>query len=124
MAIPAPLADLEHLHHRWGRLLALGILLIVLGVVALTFIPAATLGSVLVLGWLMIASGIVEAVYAFHTRGWGGVFLHLLGAVLGILLGLLVVTHPIAGALAWTLLFAAFLFVCYGMFVSVTRPSQ
>jgi len=101
----------DHLGNRWGWFLALGILLIILGFVALVFTPAATLATVLVLGWLMFFSGIVEAVQAFHTRGWGGALLHVVGAVLGILIGLLVVTHPIAGALAWTLLFASFLTV-------------
>lgn len=118
MSTSAPLADLEHVHNRWGWFLALGIALIVLGIIALAYIPAATLGSVLVLGWLMIASGIVEAVYAFQARRWGGVLLHLLGGVLGVLLGLLVVTHPAAGALAWTLLFAAF-FTVIGLFRTI-----
>jgi len=108
-------ADVEHLGQRWRWFLVLGILLIVLGIIALVYTPAATLASVLVLGWLMFFSGIVEAVHAFHARGWGGVLLHVAGGALGILIGLLVVTHPVAGALAWTLLFASFLTVI-GMF--------
>ena len=102
MSTPALFNDFTQLHHRWGWFLALGILLVVLGIVALVYTPAATLASVLVLGWLMFFSGIVEAVHAFHARGWGGVLLHVAGGALGILIGLLVVTHPIAGALAWT----------------------
>jgi len=46
---------------------------------------------------------------------WGGMFLHLAGGVLGVLIGLLIVTHPVAGALAWTLLFASF-FTVVGLF--------
>lgn len=111
MSTPVLLADFERLHHRWGWFLGMGILLIVLGIVALVYTGAATLASVLVLGWLMFFSGIVDAVHAFHARGWGGVLLHVAGGALGILVGLLVVTHPIAGALVWTLLFAAFLTV-------------
>lgn len=118
MLTPAPLNSLERLHKSWGWFLALGILLAVLGGIALTFIPAATLGSVLVLGWLMFASGILEGIYAFHARRWGGVLLHVLGAVLGIMVGLLVVTHPVAGALVWTMLFAAY-FTVIGMFRTV-----
>lgn len=106
-----PVFSFDPLQHRWRWLLAFGIAFIVLGLVALAFMPAATLASVLVLGWLMIAGGVVEAVYAFHTRGWGGMLLHLVGAVVGILVGLLVVTHPVAGALGWTLLFAVYLTV-------------
>jgi uncharacterized membrane protein HdeD (DUF308 family) len=105
----------DRLGNRWGWFLALGILLIVLGIVALVFTPAATLASVLILGWLMFFSGIVEAVHAFHARGWGGVLLHVAGATLGILVGLLVVTDPLAGALAFTLLFASF-FAVIGLF--------
>jgi uncharacterized membrane protein HdeD (DUF308 family) len=99
---------IEDIRHKWGWFLALGIALIVIGIIALSIIPAATLATVVVLGWLMMFGGIVETVDAFHARGWGGIFLHLAGGILGILVGLLVVTHPVAGALSWTLLFSAF----------------
>jgi uncharacterized membrane protein HdeD (DUF308 family) len=105
----------EDIRHKWGWLLALGISMVFLGTIALFITPAATLGTVLVLGWLLVVSGIVEAIQAFRVRRWGGIFLHLIGGVLGILVGLLVVTHPVAGALAWTLLFASF-FTVIGIF--------
>jgi uncharacterized membrane protein HdeD (DUF308 family) len=109
----------EDIRHKWGWLLALGISMVFLGTIALFITPAATLGTVLVLGWLLVVSGIVEAIQAFRVRRWGGIFLHLIGGVLGILVGLLVVTHPVAGALAWTLLFASF-FTVIGLFRLVT----
>lgn len=115
----APFIDLEQLRHRWVWFLVLGIVLIVLGVFALSYVPVATLGSVIALGWLMIFSGILEGVYAFHVRGWGGGSLHLLGAVLGVLLGAIVVTHPGAGALAFTLVIASFLTVI-GLFRAIS----
>jgi uncharacterized membrane protein HdeD (DUF308 family) len=100
---------LEQLRHVWGWMLALGILMIVLGVVALFTIPVATLAAVLVLGWLLVFSGVVEAVHAFRVHSWGGAILHIVAAVLGIIAGMLVVTHPVAGALVWTLVIASFL---------------
>ena len=115
MTTTAMLLGLEDLRHKWGWFLALGIAMIVLGVIALGMIPIATLATVMVLGWLMVLSGIVEAVHGFQVRGWSGMFLHLAGGVLGVLIGLLIVTHPIAGALAWTLLFASF-FTVIGLF--------
>jgi uncharacterized membrane protein HdeD (DUF308 family) len=115
MASTVVLVDLHELRHKWGWFLVLGIVMIVLGVVALALIPAASLATVLVLGWLMVFSGVVEAVHAFQVRGWGGVFLHLVAGIAGVLIGLLIVTHPIAGALAWTLLFASF-FTVVGLF--------
>lgn len=49
-----------------------------------------------------------------HADG-GGVLLHVAGGALGIFIRLLVATHPVAGALAWTLLFASF-FTVIGLF--------
>ncbi len=109
------LYDGENLQRRWGWLLALGILMIVLGTIAFIVMPAATLGTVLVLGWLLVVSGVFEIAHAFRVHGWGNRVLHLIGGILGILIGLLVVTHPLVGALAWTLLFAAF-FTVVGIF--------
>jgi uncharacterized membrane protein HdeD (DUF308 family) len=109
------LMDLETVRHRWGWLLALGILMIILGTIAFLIMPAATLGAVLVLGWLMVISGVIETIQAIRERNSGGLFLHLIGGILGLLVGLLVVTHPVAGALAWTLLFASF-FTVIGVF--------
>ena len=115
MTTDALLFEGRNVRHKWGWLLALGIIMVVLGTIALFITPAATLGTVLVLGWLLVVSGIMEIIQTFRVRQWGGIFLHLVGGVLGILVGLLVVTHPVAGALAWTLLFASF-FTVIGIF--------
>jgi uncharacterized membrane protein HdeD (DUF308 family) len=115
MASTVMVLGVQDLRHKWGWFLALGVALIVLGVIALAMIPVATLAAVMVLGWLLVFSGIVEAVHGFQVHRWGGMFLHLAGGVLGVLIGLLIVTHPVAGALAWTLLFASF-FTVVGLF--------
>lgn len=105
------IADGDSLRHKWGWFLALGIVLILLGTIALVIMPAATLATVLVLGWLMAFSRVFEAIHAFQVRGWRGVLLHLVAGLLGIVLGLLIVTHPVAGAIAWTMLIASFFLV-------------
>lgn len=105
------LFEMDVLRSRWGWLLSLGILMATLGTIALLIVPAATIGTALVAGWLLVFSGIIEMVHAFRVRLWGGLFPHLIGGVLGLLVGLLVVTDPLAGAAAWTLLFASFLSV-------------
>ena len=114
MATLSSVSDLNRVHQKWIWLLLLGIAFIVLGVVSFVSAPAATLASVMVLGWIVIIGGIVEGVQSFYVRTWQGVFLHLIGGLLGILIGFLVITHPVAGALAWTLLFAAF-FTVFGI---------
>lgn len=105
------LAEIEHLRHTWGWVFGLGMLMVVLGIIALFMIPVATAAAVLGLGWLMLFSGIVEGVHAFRVRNWSGAFLHIVLAIIGVFTGLLVITHPLAGALAFTLLFASFLTV-------------
>src|SRR5438093_10853711 len=115
MAATVLLFDLGDLRRKWGWFLWVGSIMIVFGMIALAIMPAATIGTVLILGWLMIFSGIVEAIHGFQVRSWGGFFLHLIGGIVGVLIGLLVVTHPVAGALAWTLLFASF-FTVIGLF--------
>jgi len=104
-------SSIDSLRHHWGWLLALGLAMLIVGVAAMIITPAATLATVLILGWLLLASGVIESISAFHARKWEGVFLHLIGGILGVVIGLIVVTHPVAGALAWTLLFASFLTV-------------
>ncbi len=122
MATTPLFLEVQELRHQWGWLLALGICLIIVGTIALLILPAATLGTAMVLGALLIVSGIIEGIHAFRVRGWGGMFLHLIGAVLGILVGFLILTHPVAGALVWTLLCAAF-FTVIGIFRLITAIS-
>jgi len=109
------IADGDSLRHKWGWFLALGILLVLLGTIALIIMPAATIATVMVLGWLMVFSGVFEGIHALQVRGWRGVLLHLVGGLVGVVLGLLIVTRPVAGALAWTMLFASF-FLVVGIF--------
>jgi uncharacterized membrane protein HdeD (DUF308 family) len=107
--------QIDNLRHRWGLILTLGIVMVILGTIALFIMPAATIGTVMVLGWLLVLSGVMESIHAFRMVRWGGIFLHLAAGIVGIFVGLLIATHPIAGALAWTLLFASF-FTVIGLF--------
>jgi uncharacterized membrane protein HdeD (DUF308 family) len=120
MAEPRPLIHslahgIEQLHRSWGWFVALGLLLIVLGVICVLGEVATTVISVLVLGWLLLLSGIIALVHAFQTRTWNGFFLYLLSAVLRGLTGFLLVRYPLAGAFSLTLLLAT-LFIVGGVF--------
>src|SRR5258708_35309360 len=105
MATPL-LLGFENLRQKWGWFLTLGIVMLLLGTVALIIAPAAAIGTVLVLGWLIVASGVVEMIHALRMRKWGGIFLHLAGGILGVVIGLVIVTHPGAGPLALRLRFS------------------
>jgi len=108
-------AGMEEVRKSWGWLLALGILLIVLGVVCVGMARTATTVSILVFGWILLFSGVAWFVGAFQAWSWGGVFLYLLNAILRGVTGYLLLRHPDAGAEAVTILLAS-LFVVGGIF--------
>ena len=98
-----------------GWLLALGILLMVLGVVCVGMSKTATTVSILVSSWILLFSGVAWFVGAFQAWSWGGVFLYLLNAIIRGVTGYLLIRHPDAGAEAVTILLAS-LFVVGGIF--------
>jgi uncharacterized membrane protein HdeD (DUF308 family) len=116
------LVEASRVGHRWGWFLFVGILLLVVGAIALVLTPAATLGTVIVFGWLLCFTGIIECIHAFQIHKWTGFFLYLLAGVLALVVGLLVATHPVAGALACTLLFTSY-FVVIGIFQMIATIS-
>ncbi len=93
----------------WGWFLALGIGLIVLGVVSVVYESSATLASVITLGVIIMVAGILQIAGAFQARGAGHVILYLLAGVLDLVVGFVLVYYPGAGALAVTLVLAVYL---------------
>ena len=72
------LIGLGELHKRWGWFVGLGILLVVLGMMALGSSVVMTLATMVFVGWLMIGGGVLQAVHAFTCKGWSGFFIDLL----------------------------------------------
>jgi uncharacterized membrane protein HdeD (DUF308 family) len=103
--------SLEDFQKNRGWFLALGILLIVAGALAIIYDVAATILSVLFFGWLLIITGGVEAVQSFWQPKWGGFFLNLFVGILGVVVGFHLVSSPAAGALVLTLVMAVYFMV-------------
>jgi uncharacterized membrane protein HdeD (DUF308 family) len=101
---------LEDVKRNRGWYLALGMLLVLLGTVAIGRTYLLTAVSVLFFGYLMIAAGAAQAIHAFwKERGWGGFFVDLLMGLLYVVVGFMIVANPAAGALTLTLMIAMFL---------------
>lgn len=92
------------LSKHWGWLLALGILFIVLGTIALGMSVTLTIVTVLFFGVLLSIGGAFQIIEAFKCKGWKSVLLHVLIALLYITSGVILITEPIAGSLALTAL--------------------
>ena len=82
------------LQRSWGWFLALGIVLIVLGTIAIGSTFVMTIASVFFVGWLLIVGGVMEAVHAFWRKRWAGFFLDLLTGILYVVAGWMMVTNP------------------------------
>ena len=111
MSATAISAGLERMSQKWGWFLSLGILLIVLGVVALGDTVAVTVVSMIFLGWLLILSAILHAIHWFQGRRHTGFFLDLLGFIFDLVVGIILLTNPAVGAVALTLVLAVFFLV-------------
>ena len=90
-----------------GLLLALAIVQIIVGCLALSFSFAATIASVVVLGALLLIASAVEMAAAIVARNLKGFFLFLLVGILYTVAGFLCLVHPLAAAEALTLMLAA-----------------
>ncbi len=99
----------EELRNKWGWFLAVGVLLIIAGTIALGSAFFMTVFSMVLLGWLMIGGGLFETIHAFSCKRWGGFFVDLFAGILYIVVGFMVVANPGATAVALTLLASLFL---------------
>lgn len=82
--------------------LLLGFVFIVAGIIVLGDVVVATIISAFFIGIVAIAAGIFEIVHAFWTKGWGGFIWQIILGILYIVAGYILVTQPVAGALALT----------------------
>jgi uncharacterized membrane protein HdeD (DUF308 family) len=98
---------LEGLRQKWGWMLALGILFIVLGTIGLGMAFALTLASVLFFGVLLLVGGGAQLVGAFQTKGWKSTLWNILIALVYIGAGALVIYDPVGTSIALTLVIAA-----------------
>ena len=94
-----------------GWILALGIALIVIGCLAVTYTVSATIASMVYLGYFLLIGGFFEVVAAFWARQWGGFFLGLLMGVLLILAGIITLNHEGGVAILLTGIIAFFFMI-------------
>jgi uncharacterized membrane protein HdeD (DUF308 family) len=104
---PVPAAVAEN--RTWFTIL--GILLIVLGAIAIAFPFVTTIAAKIFLGWLFLIGGIVQIIHAFSTQRWSEFLLNLLIGVLYLLAGAWLAFFPLAGIFTLTVLLAAMFIV-------------
>jgi uncharacterized membrane protein HdeD (DUF308 family) len=108
-------SGLEQIRRSWGWFMSFGVLLAVLGALCIAKAPTATRFSILALGWVLLASGVLWLVNSFYAYTWHGFFMYFLNAIIRGVTGYLLIRHPNAGAEGVTMLIAA-LFIVGGLF--------
>ena len=98
----------------WGWFLALGIVFVVAGIVAIAFPLLSTIAAKIVLGWIFIIGGMLMMMHAFSSLGWRGFLTSVLIGVLYVLAGAWLAFFPFTGIITLTLVLAA-LFIAEGV---------
>jgi uncharacterized membrane protein HdeD (DUF308 family) len=102
-------ADVRNAVRRhWVLFLVQGIIMIVLGFLAVARPIIATLAVEIFAGWLFLVGGVVGLAGIFTAWKTPGFVWGLIRAVMAILIGILLLWRPLAGVLTLTLLLAAF----------------
>lgn len=94
-----------------GWSIGLSLLMLLAGVLAIVMPPVAGIAVLAVLAWLLMFSGAVHLVFAWHTRTAGGVVWEILLGILYIFVGVYALLHPVAGLASLTLFLAIYLFM-------------
>jgi uncharacterized membrane protein HdeD (DUF308 family) len=97
-----------------GWFIALGIALIILGIISIAFPLFMTITAKMFLGWMILIGGIASVVHAFYARDWSGFFWNLLIGILYVIVGGWLAFFPLAGLIGLTVLIA-FMFIGEGL---------
>lgn len=113
-------AGQEAAHNKW-LLLIIGVVTLIGGLIAIFMPLLASFTAALVVGWVLVASGLVGIIAAIRrNHGWH-MLSAALGAALSVVIGVLILLQPIVGLLTLTALIIAFfaasgaLRIYYGM---------
>ncbi|MER6113374.1 HdeD family acid-resistance protein [Streptomyces hirsutus] len=110
-----PRGEAAKLKSGFGRLAALGVILVVAGLIGLFYTGFATLTTMVLFGWLLLIGGVVSLLHAVQARHSNFFWLAVIVAALNIAAGVVVLHTPEAAAEALTM-FAALLFLTGGVF--------
>jgi len=94
-----------------GLFIAVGVLLLIIGVGAIIFPLVSTLSATLLIGAVLVIGGLVHIFHAFGAKGWGGFAWEVVIGILEAVFGLILLAFPLAGSVALTLFLAAMFLV-------------
>ena len=105
----------DTLRAHWRLYVFQGVLMIVLGVLAVVAPAFATLTVDIYVGWLFLISGVLGLIAMFSARNVPGFLWTLITALLSIVVGGVLLWKPVEGTLSLTIVLTAF-FIVEGVF--------
>lgn len=114
-----PRAIRKALAAHWHLFLFQGVIMIILGVLAVAMPAFTTIVVDVYVGWLFLVSGVVGLVAMFSAHNIPAFLWSLITAALSVAVGVLLIWKPVEGALTLTILLTAF-FIAEGVFQTVT----
>jgi uncharacterized membrane protein HdeD (DUF308 family) len=97
-------SSLEPLRAKSGWIVALGVVYLIAGIIALGSVVLATAATVFLVGIMMLIAGIAEVINAFQVKTWGKFMLWLVLGALYIVAGFATFENPLLAAAVLTLL--------------------
>jgi len=104
--VPALAGPLEAMRAKRGWVIALGAISLIGGFIALSCVVTSTRVAVIVVGAMMIVSGVTEIVNAFQCKAWGKSLLWGILGALYVAAGFIVLNNPFVAAKLLTLVLA------------------
>ncbi len=99
------------LHEHWVLFLIEGVVLLVLGATAIVLPPLATVAVTILIGWLLLVSGVIGLFTSFWMREAPGFWWSLLSAVVAIVVGAMLLGAPLIGAVSLTIVLVGFFII-------------
>ena len=95
--------ELAPLRAKSGWIVALGVIYLIAGFIALGSVAMATVATVFFVGIMMVLAGVAEIINAFQVKSWGKFVLWLLLGILYVVAGVAAFENPLLAAAVLTL---------------------
>jgi uncharacterized membrane protein HdeD (DUF308 family) len=114
----------RRIEDHWALFLVEGVILLVLGVIAMAFPPLAGLASTLVLGWLLLVAGCVGLAATLVARRAPGFGWSIVSALAALIAGIVLMLNPVGGLVTLTYVLIAFFIIDGVMMIALAQSHR
>jgi uncharacterized membrane protein HdeD (DUF308 family) len=105
-SVPSPIV--QGVRHAFGWSIALAVLMILAGAIAIVVPIVSGVAVTLIVGWFFTMTGVLHFLFAWKLHTTSGVFWELLLGFVYVFSGIYLIVHPLAGLVSLTLFLALY----------------